>query len=146
MPAQKPVVNADDPQRRMVYHMEWREFIGNLRHTISCKDLRRATRKLAKAFSVPAPKLVFREERGCRAVYEPTSNTLKLGREHARNFYTLAHEFAHLVIWVRCGDRAQDHGPSWVTAYAQCLHVLRLMPPEAFFVVCRKYGVKYNRA
>lgn len=146
MPAQKPAVDADDPQKRMVYHMEWHAFVGNLRHTISCKDLRRARGKLAKAFSVLPPSLVFAQERGCRAVYDPATNTIKLGRAHARNLYTLAHEFAHYVVWARCGDRAQDHGPSWVTAYAHCLHVLRLMPPEAFFAVCRKYGVKYNRA
>lgn len=129
--------------------MERREFSGNDKHSIRRRSLRAACRKLAKAFDVPSPKLEMGKERGCLAIYYHEQTRIKLGRQDDRfgtNYFSLAHEFAHHVAWCRHGDRVQDHGPTWVRIYAQALHCLRVMPPESFLLVCRKYGIKYRRA
>lgn len=134
-----------DPQQRLVRLMEKREFIGHEQHTITLKHLRRHLRRLSKLFNVPRPKLRVSENHGLVAAYDYDTGTIELGKRAGKNLFTLAHEFAHHYVWVRCGDKAQEHGPTWVRAYARALHIVRVMPFESFLFVCRKWGVKFSR-
>lgn len=126
--------------------MEKREFAGHELQTMTLKLLRKQVRVLSKSFGVSRPKLRISENRGLVAAYNYDTGTIELGRQAGKNSLTLAHEFAHHYVWVRCGDSAQEHGPTWVRSYASALHVARLMPIESFLFVCRKWGIKFSRA
>lgn len=137
-----------DPQQELIRLMEKHEFRGLDHHTITLKRLKKAIRKLSKSFGVPVPKLTIRNEPGCVAAYHYDNrgwHLIALGSDW-RNLFTLAHEFAHHYVWLACGNRAQDHGPTFVRAYACALQVLRMMPMESFLFACKKYGIKSSRA
>lgn len=134
-----------DTQRRLVRLMERAEFLGQEQHSLPLKRIRRAIGRLTRSFGVARPKLWIRSERGFIASYHYDTKMIVLGPQFGKNLFTLAHEFAHHYVWITCGDRAQEHGPTFVNVYGRALHLLRVLPEDAFFRVCRRWGIKYSK-
>lgn len=129
----------NDPQERAVYVMERMELRGHRFHVASRETLRRAARRLSRSFNVHVPVLKFKRL-SRYGVWE--DDVITLDDERGMNYLTLAHEMAHHVVFNRCGHRAQDHGATFVRAYAQALEVLRIMPVASMRALCRKYLIR----
>lgn len=139
---------AQDPQRKLLYAMEFRELRGQWRgNKTSKKTLDRYMRLVCRLYGLPRLVIRYRtiatkgvylhDARGCR---------ITLDRQWGCNAVTLAHELAHYVTHKKFPATKQDHGARFVRVYAEVLHILRLMPIEGMKAICRKHGVRMARA
>jgi hypothetical protein len=131
-----------DPQKELVFLMEKHELRGHYHGVYKLKKLQSYARMLAKVYDVPPVTIVARNVRGLAGEYNPNTYGIKLWPKHGKNPAVLAHEFAHHIAWVRHGHRVQDHGPTFVKYFAQCMSSLRLMPVASMRVMCKRYGVR----
>jgi hypothetical protein len=130
-----------DPQQSAFFLMEKYELRGNYYGTYKLKKLQSYARLLARCYGVPNVRISIKKRRGYGGLYN-TDGFIILDPKSGRNLATLAHEFAHHIVWVRHGNRAQDHGPTFVKYFAQCMSSVRLMPVASMRVICRRYGVR----
>jgi hypothetical protein len=61
------------------------------------------------------------------------------------NRATVLHECAHQITHDLCGDRAQDHGPMWLTIYRGLLLEHGVITATEFKLTSRKFGLRWNR-
>ena len=130
-----------DPQRHLVYTME-RQLIGISLHCQADPDhLRAVLRHACRKYKVPEPELKIRnvKERwfgGCREDYIELN-----ARFHGNNLFTLLHELAHWITWQVYGN-VEDHGPEFVSYYAELLDAYKVIPFDAFLVLLNEYGIE----
>lgn len=124
--------------------METRELRGHYRHKVPMKLLRRSMKSVCRKLGIKPPTLKARGIPRCGELDSDRAR-LTLDKDFGRNFLVLAHELAHHIVWVRHGDRAQDHGPTWVKTYIRILHCLRVIPETGMRAVCRQYGITVAR-
>lgn len=132
-----------DPQREVLYAMEFRELRGQWRGvTAKRKTLLRYVRMVCRLYGIKRCSVRFRtiDSRGSYL-----NGVVTLDPVWGRNAITLAHELAHHVTEARFPDAKQDHGPRFVRVYGEVLHIMRLMPLDGFKIMCRKHGVKMAR-
>lgn len=132
-----------DPQRRALYALEAHEFGGHFRHKVPMRIMRHRAKLLARIYQVPRLRsITIRSMRGDGGEYDTDTFRLKLCPRVGRNLTSLAHEFAHHIVFCRHGNRPQDHGPLFVLYYAQCLSTLRLVPVAGFRAGCKRWKVR----
>lgn len=136
-----------DPQRQAVYDMEAREFSGLWNGvTQPMKQLRGAAREVCKLFDVPPVTLAMRRFADRDAEYNDETFEVSFGvAGHNRNMVTLAHEISHHIVYHRHGNRAQDHGPTFVLVYAQVLSAMRMVPIAGMRDACKRHKVRIAR-
>jgi hypothetical protein len=125
--------------------MERRELRGHSQHRVSMKTLRRQVRRTCKLLGVVPPTFKTRSMSRYGIIdtsFDPPRMTLDA--KYGRNFRAVAHELAHHIVWMKYGERAQDHGPTWVSVYTRILHCWRVVPEEGMRALCRKYGIRYR--
>jgi len=64
------------------------------------------------------------------------------GNKGGKNAATALHEAAHQIVYDLCGNRAQDHGPTFCGVY---FHLLTMTgwPAVAIRATAREHGVKW---
>lgn len=132
-----------DPQRDAVYYMETRAFGARFAHKASCRDLRKALRRLCRQSKLPEiPLRVYRLKPGYLGMYHYANGpTISLDSARGANYMMLCHEFAHYYTHTYF-PRAKDHGPTFMGVYARALESLKVLPRVALSAVARGYKVK----
>lgn len=135
-----------DPQRELVYAMERRELRGHSLHRARLKHLRATMNRYCRKAGVKPPTLkVRRNSRYGELDVDFDPPRLTLEPTCGVNYKTLAHELAHHIVWMKYGNRAQDHGPVWVKTWIRLLHCFRIVPEAGMRAICRQYGIKIAR-
>lgn len=132
-----------DPQRDSVYYMETRAFGAKFFHRVSCRDLRKAFRRLCRQSKlVEIPLRVYRLKKGYLGMYHYANGpVISLDASRGANYMTLCHEFAHYYTH-HYFPRSKDHGPTFMGVYARALESLHVLPRVAMAAVARQYKVK----
>jgi predicted SprT family Zn-dependent metalloprotease len=148
MPKKKIQSVEEDPQREILYNMEFSELRGHWRGTkTKLKTLHRYVRLVCRLYGLQRPTLFCRRIKGGgQAVYWSEHNSIQLDPTWGRVPVVLAHELAHHVTFNKSAKVVQDHGPRFVRVYAEVLHIMRLMPMQGMKAICRKHGVKMARS
>lgn len=136
-----------DPQRKLVYTMEAREFRAVWKHVKQpLAYLSDLAARVCKMYGAPPVTLVCAKLIGCDAQYDCEQSRIEFNTTgNGRNVFTLAHELAHHICWTRHGHRVQDHGPMFVLVFGQLLSTLRVTPLAGWRAACKRHGVKIAR-
>lgn len=138
----------DDPNKNNVYAWEdtWPGWCHNHLSLGQC----RALIKIAcKHYKVPCP-TVTQHTNGTYAWSAPSFNRISMqGGEHmhrgSRNVSTVMHEVAHHVGWHLHGEHIQDHGPTFVGIFIDCLVMAKVAPRVALEASARSCGLRWSR-
>lgn len=60
------------------------------------------------------------------------------------NVATVLHECAHQITYDRRGNRAQDHGPTWLAVYRMLLLARGVLTAEEFRLTARKFKLRWR--
>ncbi len=139
----KPVDS--DPQRYLVYTME-RLICGSAIHTHCDREHLEAILKNAcRVYKVKVPKLTIFHSKE-RVFGRSHDDEIRLNASfHGDNVSTLLHELAHYIHWQDpdC-EKQHDHGPEFMSIYADLLDRYRLMPYCAFMTLCDDFNIEVS--
>jgi hypothetical protein len=134
-----------DRQREKLYDFEDRFpwATQNNATLAQCRDLIRAA---CKAYGVRAPTVVQHNKRSLSWCLPKTGRISLQGsgpnNRGGKNAATALHEAAHQIVYVLCGERAHDHGPTFCGIY---FHLLTMIgwPAVAIRATAREHGVRW---
>lgn len=108
-----------------------------------CRDIIRAA---CAAYGVKPPTVVQHNKRSISWCL-PVSRRISLqakgpGNRGGKNAATALHEAAHQIVFDLCGNRVDDHGPTFAGVY---FHLLTMAgwPAAAIHAVAREHGVRW---
>lgn len=134
-----------DRQREKLYDFEDR-FPWASQNNASLAQCREVIRAACAAYGVKAPAVVQHRKRALSWCM-PTRRKISLqglgpGNKGGKNAATALHEAAHQIVYDLCGNRAEDHGPTFCGVY---FHLLTMVgwPAVAIRATAREHGVKW---
>src|ERR1700675_749401 len=146
--APMPARPSRDPHQQAVYSWEDSWPGWNHNHLIlgQCRAL---IAIVCKHYKVPCP-TVTQHDNGTYAWSAPSVNRISMqGGEHmrrgSRNMSTVMHEAAHHVAFHLYGEHIQDHGPTFLRIYLDCLVMAKVAPEVALRASLRWFGIKAAR-
>lgn len=134
-----------DPQQHLLRNLE-RELVGSSLYTKTDLDCLRAILKHAcRKYKVPEAKLrVFNSSKELVYGYCVEDGVHLNAGHHGVNLFTMLHELAHWITDFYHGGDLAAHGPEFVGIYSELLDRYKLIPSDAFAVLCRRHKVKAN--
>lgn len=134
-----------DRQREKLYDFEDRFPWAN-QNNASLAQCREVIRAACAAYGVKAPAVVQHRKRALSWCM-PTRRKISLqglgpGNKGGKNAATALHEAAHQIVYDLCGNRAEDHGPTFCGVY---FHLLTMVgwPAVAIRATAREHGVRW---
>jgi hypothetical protein len=133
-----------DKQREALYDFEDRHPWANHNNATlaQCRGLIRAA---CETYGVPAPTVTQHGRAMSWCI--PGRRKISLqgsgpGNKGGKNAATALHEAAHQIVYDLCGNRVDDHGPTFCGVY---FHLLTMAgwPASAIRAVAREHGVKW---
>lgn len=121
-----------------------REFIGTCVHTHCDMDhLEVVTKNACRKYKVPKLELKkVRWKDSTMAQLDKELGLIELNeRYHGDNLCVLLHELAHWLTFQLYGN-VEDHGPEFVSYYAELLDAYKIIPFDAFLVLLNRYGIE----
>jgi hypothetical protein len=134
-----------DPQQEALYDFEDRFPWAN-HNNATLEQLRGLVQAACIAYGVRPPTVVQHHVKTfswCAPTLRRISIQAKGERNRGgKNAATALHEAAHQIVYDLCGDRAQDHGPTFCGVY---FHLLTMAgwPAAAIRAVAREHGVRW---
>ena len=134
-----------DRQRKAIYDFEDRFPWANHNNATlaQCRGLIAAA---CEAYGVKAPTVTQHRKRAMSWCM-PVSRKISLqatgpGNRGGKNAATALHEAAHQIVFDLCGNRVDDHGPTFAGVY---FHLLTMCgwPAAAIRAVAREHGVRW---
>lgn len=138
-----------DPHREAVYDWEdsWPAWNTNTSGLQAC---RATIQRACKAYSVKPPKVTSHNVRSL-SYYATTRLLISLqGRDPAGtdkgglNIPTACHEAAHHIVWLRYGEKVQDHGPTFLGIYIDLLFRNGVAPLVALEASAKSFGLTWR--
>ena len=134
-----------DPQRQELYAAE-KALRGLSTAEWGRREIKAKVRSWSRKFAVPVPDVVFAPLRGWYGLADadPDRLTFATDQKGGRSPLTVAHEFAHHVMWQRDPDEVYAaHGPEFVAVMGTVLDLAGIFPRAGWEEACDRYGVKY---
>lgn len=133
-----------DPQREELYRAE-KSLRGLTTAEWGRREIKTKVRAWSVRFGVPEPEVVFQPLRGYFGVAEadPDRLTFATDKRGGRSPLTVAHEFAHHVMYYQDPtEKLAFHGPEFVAVLGTVLDDAGIVPRDGWAETCAKFGVK----
>jgi hypothetical protein len=134
-----------DGQREDLYDFEDRFPWAN-HNNATLAQCREIVRAACAAYGVKPPTVVQHKQRSMSWCI-PARRKISLqgngpGNKGGKNAATALHEAAHQIVYDLCGNRVDDHGPTFCGVY---FHLLTMAgwPAAAIRAVAREHGVRW---
>lgn len=132
-----------DPQLELVYAWE-DSWWGWNKSLISFDESQRWIKLACRAFEVHAPS-VTRHYTRALSWSIPQYNIISMQNDGGLNIPISLHEASHHIVWHRYGDKAHDHGPTFVGVYLRLLEKAKVASPEALRSSLKKFNVRWRQ-
>jgi hypothetical protein len=111
------------------------------------KKCKAIARSVCRIYGVPQARLYRRPLGKWAAMWYEGDILLNRDKSTSTDLNTILHELSHHLHWHLSGsnyNKHEDHGPQFMACYMSIMDTVRVLPRDAFAVICERRGLRYN--